>query len=179
MDSLQAQKDHLANLLAAIQRSAYFLAAADRKLPWPLDAAGLATRKKDESLYQTLSAFNERFAKLQDILGAAMRHAALLLGERTDGFLHVLAWFEKQGVLDSVEDWQALRIARNQAAHEYETDYEAIAEHFNALHGYLPTLYATAWRLVQLCEARLGIAPGDRDFALEFQALVGGVDTQP
>lgn len=117
----------MANLLTAIQRSAYFLAAADRKLPWPLDAGELAIRKKDEALYQTLSAFNERYAKLQDILGATMRHGALLLGERTGEFLHVLAYYEKKGVIDSVEVWQALRLARNQAAHEYETDYEAIA----------------------------------------------------
>lgn len=179
MSSVQAQKEHLANLLTAIQRSAFFLAAAERKLPWPLDASTLAARKKDESLYQTLSAFNERFAKLQDILAATMRHAALLLGERTDEFLHVLAWYEKQGVIDSIEGWQLLRLVRNQVAHEYETDYQAIADHFNALHELLPTLSAVAWRLSKLCKTKLDIGPNDEDFSTNFKAIAGNQQRQP
>ena len=171
MTTLRAQKEHLANLLTAIQRSAYFLAAAERSLAWPLDAVDLAARKKDQALYQTLSAFNERYAKLQDVLGATMRHTALLLGERADEFLHVLAYFEKRGVVESIEGWQALRVARNQAAHEYETDYGAIAEHFNGLHELMPTLLALAWRLTSLCREKLGIGPGDAAFAEEFNAI--------
>jgi len=99
---LAAQKAHLSQLLEAIQRCAYFLAAASRQLPWPLQGEELHTRKKEEALFQALSAFNERFAKLQDTLGAAMRHASLLRGERNDDFLKVLAYYEKQGVIDSV-----------------------------------------------------------------------------
>lgn len=173
MISLRAQKEHLANLLTAIQRSVYFLAAAERNLPWPLDADELAVRKKDETLYQTLSAFNERYAKLQDMLGATMRHAALLLGERVDEYLHVLAYYEKQGVIDSVEGWQTLRLARNQATHEYDVNYGAIADHFEALHELLPTLYATAGRLATLCREKLGIGPSDDAFAEDFEAIAG------
>ncbi|MFN3830197.1 MAG: hypothetical protein ACK4MK_09215 [Tepidimonas ignava] len=95
MTSLQDLKAYLGDLLTAIQRSVYFLVAADQQLPWPLSGAELAARKKDEALYQTLSAFNERYAKLQDTVGAAMRHASLLLGERTDDFLHV--WHRSSG----------------------------------------------------------------------------------
>jgi len=179
MTTLQAQREHLANLLTAIQRSAYFLAAADRRLDWPLDAAELVVRKKDESLYQTLAAFNERYAKLQDVLGATMRHAAFLLGERTDEFLNVLVYFEKRGVVESVEVWQALRLARNQAAHEYETDYAAIADHFNALHDLLPNLHGVAWRLVALCREKLEIGPSDDAFSEEFGAIAAGLAERP
>lgn len=173
MTALQAQQEHLANLLTAVQRNVYFLAAAEREIPWPLDAVALTTRKKDESLYLTLSAFNERYSKLQDLLGVTMRHAAFLLGERTDEFLHVLVWFEKQGVIDSVENWQLLRLARNQAAHEYETDYETIADHFNTLFELLPTLHAVARRLTELCKHRLMIGPSEDDFAHDFENITG------
>lgn len=168
---LQAQKEHLANLLTAVQRSAYFLVSIDKRLTWPLRAEILSEQKKDESLYIALSAFNERYAKLQDVIGTAMRHSALLLGERADEYLHVLGYFEKQGVIDSIEQWQMLRLARNQAAHEYETDYEAIADHFNALHELLPVLERVAWRLVKLCAAKLGVGPSDDAFAQEFEAI--------
>lgn len=73
------------------QRCTYFLDASDHKLPWPLSAETLEERKKDVALFASLAATNERFAKLQDTLGAAMRHTALLAGEPGDTFLKVLS----------------------------------------------------------------------------------------
>ncbi len=63
---LSSQKQHLAELLEAIQRCVYFL---------------------DVVLFEAMAAINERFAKLQDTLGAAMRHACILSGEPADSFL--------------------------------------------------------------------------------------------
>ena len=103
--ALEAERAHLAGLLEAIQRCVYFLDASDRKHAWPLMPDDLATLKKDIALFESLAAINERFAKLQDTLGAAMRHAVLLAGERADTFLKVLAFYEKVGVLDSVTGW--------------------------------------------------------------------------
>jgi hypothetical protein len=74
-----------------------------------------ATRK-DVALFESLAAINERFAKLQDTLGAAMRHAVLLAGERADTFLRVLAFYEKIGVIESVAAWQLCRTVRYLAA---------------------------------------------------------------
>jgi hypothetical protein len=55
-------------------------------------------------LFEAMAAINERFAKLQDTLGAAMRHACILAGEPVDCFLKVLSFFmKKSGVLESVE----------------------------------------------------------------------------
>lgn len=170
-DLLVAEKAHLGRLLEAVQRCVYFLDAARSKLPWPLIGDALERRKKDDALFESLSAFNERFAKLQDTLAAAMRHACVLSGEPADSFLKVLAYFEKQGVVGSIEDWQVLRTARNLAAHDYETDYASIAEHFNALHGLLGTLYSTASAFVALCDSQLGVLPNGRDFETEFEAI--------
>jgi hypothetical protein len=99
---LDAERQYLSSLLEAIQRCVYFLHASDRKITWPLDADELSVRKKDEQLFESLSAINERFAKLQDTMGAAMRHAAMLMSEPADSFLKVLAFYEKNGVIDSV-----------------------------------------------------------------------------
>lgn len=158
---LQAERQHLANLLEAVQRCVYFLDASERKLPFPLEPGVLEFRKTDPELFEPLAAVNERFAKLQDTLGAAMRHALLLAGERSDSFLKVLAFFVKVGVAESTEAWQTCRTARNLAAHDYEIDYSAIAEHFNALHELVPMLYATSTKLLDYCADNLGIAPTD------------------
>ena len=139
-NSLTAEREHLANLLEAVQRCAHFLHASSSKVEWPLDGHRLKQRQKDEALFEALAAFNERFAKLQDTLGAAMRHSALLMSEANAPFLKVLALFEKLGVIESIDSWQMCRTARNLAAHDYETDCALIAEHFNELHTLQPVL---------------------------------------
>lgn len=62
-DILQAEREYLAQLLKAIQRCTYFLDASDKNVPWPLNGEGLEERKKDEDLFESLAAINERFAK--------------------------------------------------------------------------------------------------------------------
>jgi len=147
---LRAEKQHLANLLEAIQRCTYFLDASARKLPWPLQKDYLDKNQKNIEVFESLAAVNERFAKLQDVLGSAMRHAALLAGEPADSFMKVLAFYEKAGVIESVSDWQLFRTVRNLAAHDYETDYGQIAEHFNALKELLEPLEQSAQKFVVL-----------------------------
>jgi len=167
-NSLDDEREHLSNLLEAVQRCTHFLHASASRATWPLDGQTLRQHQKDVALFEALAAFNELFAKLQDTLGAAMRHAALLLSEPTSPFLKVLALFEKLAVIDSTEGWQLCRTARNLAAHDYETDYDRSAEHFNALHSLQPTLVRTAARLLPLCAELLGVAPATQNFDEEF-----------
>lgn len=169
---LDAKRAHLAGLLEAIQRCVYFLDASTRKLTWPLSAEFLEQRKKDVGLFEAMAAINERFAKLQDTMSAAMRHASLLAGESGDTFLQVLGFYEKAGVLESVVSWQLCRTARNLAAHDYETEYADIADHFNSLHALTPLLYADAYRFVDYCQATLAIAPRQLDFSDSFVFIV-------
>ncbi len=170
-NSLTAEREHLANLLEALQRCTHFLHASVSKVPWPLDGITLRQRQKDVDLFEALAAFNERFAKLQDTLGAAMRHCALLMSEATAPFLKVLALFEKLEVIESVEAWQLCRTARNLAAHDYETDYALIAEHFNELQTLLPLLVKAASRLLALSALNLSIKPATSDFEAEFRQV--------
>ena len=168
---LTPQRQHLASLLEATQRCIYFLDASDARVEWPLTGTMLANRKKDNDLFEALAAVNERFSKLQDTLGAAMRHTLLLSGEQADSFLKVLSIFEKFGVISSIDDWQIARSARNLAAHDYETDYDVVAEHFNTLHSLKGGLYGTAKRFVSYCEMQLSISPLTQDFSNEFRKI--------
>lgn len=172
VQALAAERAHLAGLLDAIQRCVYFLEASRTKHVWPLAADGLSARRKDTGLFESLAAINERFAKLQDTLGAGMRHGALLAGESGETFLKILAFYEKIGVLDSIVDWQLCRATRNLAAHEYDTDYATIAEHFNALNGLIPSLYTNASRFLVYCREELNILPLEGDFNGEFDAII-------
>lgn len=168
---LQDQRQHLAGLIEAIQRCVYFLDASAQDVPWPLSGEHLQAHKKDNALFEALAAVNERFAKLQDTLGAAMRHSLILSGEQADSFIKVLALFEKQGVVSSIEAWQLARTARNLAAHDYETDYHRVAEHFNTLHSLMPEQMAMAAKFVQYCADKLSIGPLGADFANEFAQI--------
>jgi len=171
-DLLEHEKQHLANLLVAIQRCVYFLDAASSTQRWPLTTEYLESRNKDKALFGALAAVNERFAKLQDTLGADMRHAMGLLSEPADTFLKALSFYEKVGIIESIAAWQTCRTARNLAAHSYETDNAAIAEHFNTLHEMLPILYRASGKFSSYCRTTLGIEPSNNDFTDEFEAIV-------
>lgn len=172
---LMAEKEYLANLLEALQRCIYFLESVDNKIPWPLDEELLTQKKKDVALFESLAAMNERFAKLQDTLGIAMRHASILSGESADSFLKILAFYEKVGVIESVATWQSSRSARNLAAHDYEIRYARIAEHFNTLHELRVGLYRAADKFLRYCQDQLAIAPASEEFSAEYGSVVLGL----
>lgn len=163
-----SEREHLANLLEGVQRCAHFLHASSSKVGWPLDGIDLKQRQKNAALF-SLAAFNKRFAKLQDTLGTAMRHSALLASEANTPFLKVLALFEKFAVIESIDSWQMCRTARNLPAYDYETDYALIAEHFNELQSLQPVLIGAASRLLSLCAKSLNILPTTADFEAGFQ----------
>ena len=148
-----------------------FFHVSSQTLQWPLHGAYLAENKKDQHLFEVLAAINERFAKLQDTLGAAMRHSLVLSGERADSFIKVLAIFEKLGVIQSIEAWQIARAARNLAAHDYETDYKHVAAHFNALDEQHEMLNQTAFRFVNYAQEMLRVSPSSSDFSQEFNQI--------
>lgn len=176
---LFAEKKHLAGLLEAIQRCVYFLHASSQSLSWPLHGEQLLEQKKDNDLFESLAAINERFAKLQDTLGAAMRHSLILSGEQADSFMKVLTIFEKNGVVDSIEAWQLARAARNLAAHDYETDYELVAAHFNALNEQQNMLFNTSQKFIQYAHQTLNVKPLSSDFTREFDLITAKLIQDP
>ncbi|WP_253446682.1 hypothetical protein [Halomonas sp. Y3] len=170
-DILDEQRRHMALLLEAIQRCAWFLHQSEAKIDWPIDPEWLAEHKKDVDLFETLAAINERFAKLQDSLASSMRHSALLAAEPFDSFLKILAFFEKQGVIESISDWQRCRAVRNMAAHDYATSYAEIAEHFNLLHELSVVLLLASRHIIAWSAEQLDISPASPDFSAEFDSI--------
>ena len=108
---LDAEKNHLAGLLEAIQRCVYFLHASSHSLSWPLQGGHLLKHKKDNDLFESL------------------------------------------------------------AAHDYETDYELVAAHFNALNEQQSMLFQTAQRFVQYAHQTLKVTPQSNDFSQEFDNI--------
>lgn len=169
--ALQAERQHLAALLEAIQRCVFFLNGSILKISWPLTKEHLENRMKDIALFESLSSVNERFSKLQDTLGAAMRHAVILSGEPSETFLKVLSFYEKTAIIESIESWQICRTTRNLAAHDYGVDYEEIAEHFNALHGLIPILMGASRRFLQYCDNNFQVKPTPGEFSEDFARI--------
>ena len=99
------------------------------------------------------------------------------MSEANAPFLKVLALFEKLGVIESIDAWQMCRTARNLAAHDYETDYALIAEHFNELHTLQPVLVGAGSRLLALCAQTLNVLPTTADFEAEFQRVFATLRT--
>ena len=170
-NQLQAVQHHLTELLEAIERCVFFLHASSMKIDWPLQQDYLEKHQKDVGLFEALSSINERFSKLQDTLGAAMRHASILSGESGTPFLKVLSFYEKLGVIESMESWQICRVTRNLAAHGYGVDYGVIAEHFNALQELVPDLYRIAGRFMRYCKDSLGLEPARGEFSESFRRM--------
>jgi len=170
---LLPERQYLAEQLTAVERCAYFALLTRRRIDWPLAARTLQLRRLDAPWFEHLAALNERFAKLQDVLGAAMRHTAFLLAEPAPSFLHVLVFFEKHGVVVSTQQWLRIRKMRNDAAHDYDIDPQVTADHFNQIDADLPELAGMAQRLVGFCGQWLNIQPVDAQVHAAFEALAG------
>ena len=166
---LEESRGHLADLLEACQRCAWYLQTSADKVRWPLTGKELADRSKDVEFYERLAAINERFGKLQDLLSTTMRHLCLLNGENTDSFLRVASFCNKAGILESLEEWQACRTLRNRAAHAYGTDYTETAGHFNAMHAQILLLTTIVVRLSSYIRQNLGIEAADASFLRDLR----------
>ena len=166
---LEESRGHLADLLEACQRCAWYLQASAASIRWPLSGKELAERSKDVEFYERLAAINERFGKLQDLLSTTMRHLCVLSGENNDSFLRVASFCSKVGILESLETWQACRSLRNRAAHAYGIDYTETAGHFNAMHAQIPFLTGSVVRLSEYIRRTLSIEAVDTSFLRDLR----------
>ncbi len=134
--SNQEAREILIEKCAALRRLRQGLLFTESRLSWPVPN----TQNCDAETMERLSAFSERFAKMQDVLASSMRHALLLRGENILTFSDALAIMEKLGIVADQQEWITIRLLRNKAAHDYTTDGNTQAEYFNTLHGQLPLL---------------------------------------
>jgi len=135
----------------ALSRLRQGLLYTESRIPWPITN----TQSCNAEILERLSAFSERFAKMQDVLASAMRHALLLQGENLLTFTDVLAIMEKLGIIEDQQEWINIRLLRNKAAHDYSIDGDHQSEYFNSLHAQLPALLGMterflAWSLTKV-----------------------------
>jgi hypothetical protein len=99
----------------------------------------------------------------ETLLSSVKKHLSNLLEvvQRCAYFLNA----SDKAVIRSVEEWQVARVARNLAAHDYEINYDDVADHFNTLNTLTPNLYQTAKRFIVYCETELKISPCSPDFS--------------
>lgn len=85
-------------------------------------------RLLDMESLDKLDAFRVRYCDLQDSLGNKVFRSILLLEEELPGSnLDTLNKMEKRGIIQSFDDWKALRNIRNLFAHDYpETDQSKV-----------------------------------------------------
>lgn len=61
---------------------------------------------------------------------------------------------ERLGLINSADEWLAMRKLRNQMVHEYVEDPEILASALQSGHGFVATLVATANHMLGEIEAR-------------------------
>jgi hypothetical protein len=108
--------------------------------------------------HESLAAFRVRFSDYQGHLGKTMRAVAIEEALEVDRFGTVLALMERLKVLDSSEQWRAIRDLRNAVNHEYEDDVARLAECFLGLSQAAPVLMAMHMRLAEFCRQAYGIS---------------------
>ncbi|MFN3593275.1 MAG: hypothetical protein ACK4TK_01150 [Thiobacillaceae bacterium] len=154
MNTLLLERRRLLALkLAAIAQLAGYLRYSRQRLPYPLASVDALAPEALESV----SALIKRFGKLQDLLGNAMHEVIVLSGEDATDMNAVLSRMEKLGLLDSADDWRALRALRNQAAHDDDLADDRKTAFINALAARTDMLLTTATRLELYARKTFGI----------------------
>ena len=150
----QEQQALLGRQLAVLRRLRDGLRYSAGRLRWPITAADL----DDPEAAERLAALNDRFAKLQDQLAGAMRHAHTMLGEHYRTYFDVITWMTHEGIITDPEVWLELRTLRNQLTHDYDLEAQTAVEYLNALHDNMDTLMAIVERFEDVCQ-KYGLLP--------------------
>ena len=142
--------------LDRLSRMASYLAYSLSKVVVIVPRIGVQELSADD--HESLAAFRVRVSGYQEHLGKTMRAVAIEEALEVDRFGTVLALMERLKVLDSSEQWRAIRDLRNAVNHEYEDDVARLAEFFLGLSQAAPVLMAMHMRLAEFCRQACGIS---------------------
>lgn len=110
-------------------RTANRLVSSVERLSQTFPISGKQLENADNDLLDKLDAFRVRFADIQDIIGNKLFRGILLLEEEQPGsMIDTLQKMEKRGILQSAEEWRALREIRNTFSHDYPESVQERAE---------------------------------------------------
>ncbi len=107
----------------------------------PLNGNYIETIIEDDN-DDTLDVIAYRFSKFQDTLGRSIRLWLYLKGENIENLtmIDILNLANKFGINIDTQKWFDLRSLRNSISHEYEDNYEKIADTLNQIYNYLDEL---------------------------------------
>ena len=145
-------------LLETVALEARHLEQTDQRVfARPFDAARTQALRHHIEDSERTDAFTARFGRLQDTLGDKLLPELLnCLGERLGPVIDNLDRAEKLGLLESADQWLALRKLRNRMVHEYVRDMQALANALNEAHAAVPSLLACANRMAAYVAQRCG-----------------------
>ena len=142
--------ERLRRLSGIVERELAHLLVTDKRLFAEPFTAERAERLADDiDLAERVEAFVSRFGRLQDTIGDKLLPAFLTAhGERPATFMENLDRAERLGLIADAQAWIDTRRLRNQMVHEYVEDPVVLASALQAGHEFVPTLAATAQRLI-------------------------------
>lgn len=143
-------------LARVIRKECGHLAHTDQRLfgaPFSVERA--RQLDSDPETAERVEAFVGRFGRLQDTLGDKLLPLLLAaLGEIPAAMIDNLDRAERLDLINSADDWLAMRKLRNQMVHEYVEDPEILASALQSGHEFVAILVATANRMLDEIEAR-------------------------
>ena len=147
--------DRLWALARVVRREAEYLAQTDGRLFGQVfDAERARTLPLTPELAERVDAFVARFGRLQDTLAEKLLPALLRqLAEPVRSAVENLDRAEKLGLLQSADDWLAMRRLRNRMIHEYVDDPGQLAEGLMAGHLRVPVLLRAAQAFCEQVDA--------------------------
>jgi uncharacterized protein YutE (UPF0331/DUF86 family) len=143
-------------LARVLRKECEHLAGTDRRLfAAPFNDDMVSAMERDPILAERVDAFVSRFSRLQDSLGDKLLPLLLdALGERPGAVIDNLDRAERLGLIESADHWLAMRKLRNQMVHEYIEDNAVLVNALRAGHEFVPTLIATAGRILSEIDRR-------------------------
>lgn len=143
------ERARLDALMGIAQREAALLLQTDGRLfASEFSATELPVLLEQPEFSERTDAFVARFGRLQDLLGDKWLPAWLrAMQEPLGAVLENLDRAEKLGLIDSADQWLAVRKLRNLMVHEYLDQPEALYAALNSAHAGVPMLLQTVARL--------------------------------
>ncbi|WP_291991142.1 hypothetical protein [Candidatus Accumulibacter sp. ACC007] len=135
LDPILAER--LRFLVRVVRKECRHLQATDQRLfAVPFTPRRAAQLDADADLAERVEAFASRYGRLQGTPGDKLLPLTLLaLGEKPAAGIDNLDRAERLGLLDSADEWMAMRKIRKQMVHEYIEDMTVLASALRPAHG--------------------------------------------
>jgi hypothetical protein len=143
------EQERLHSLMGIAQREGVLLLQTDTRLfAHPFTAAELPKLLEQPDFSERTDAFVARFGRLQDLLGDKWLPAWLrAMQEPLGAVLENLDRAEKLTLIQSADEWLAVRKLRNLMVHEYLDQPDALYAALLAAHAGVPMLLQTVERM--------------------------------